>query len=152
MYIILISSSLQTFAIFLVPSALTLRHSSTLSSAASTAVYAAQWITASGFASFITLWQAPASVMSISSTSTPMPSIPFAASSSITSWPNCPFTPVTRTLIRLNSSFFHYYGTKAGSGKCTLFKCLCRRQPYVCFSYLQAVSVHLIKITAVLSA
>ena len=106
MYIILISSSLQTFAIFLVPSALTFRHSSTLSSAASTAVYAAQWITASGFASFITLWQASASVISISSTSTPMPSIPFAARSSITSWPNCPFTPVTRTLIYLTPHSF----------------------------------------------
>ena len=102
---------------FLVPSAFTLRHSSTLSSAASTAVYAAQWITASGFASVITFSQAAASVMSISSTSTPIPSMPFAASSSITSCPSCPFTPVTRTLINDPSLFvlicicceiFHY--------------------------------------------
>ena len=93
------SKALQTFAMFLVPSALTLRHSSTLSSAASTAVYAAQWITASGFASVITFSQAAASVISISSTSTPIPSMPLAASSSITSCPSCPFTPVTRTLI-----------------------------------------------------
>ena len=105
MYIIFMSKDLHTLAMFLVPSAFTLRHSSTLSSAASTAVYAAQWITASGFASVITFSQAAASVMSISSTSTPIPSMPFAASSSITSCPSCPFTPVTRTLINDPSLF-----------------------------------------------
>ena len=57
------SKDLHTLAMFLVPSAFTLRHSSTLSSAASTAVYAAQWITASGFASVITFSQAAASVL-----------------------------------------------------------------------------------------
>ncbi len=99
MYIILMSKALQTFAMFLVPSALTLRHSSTLSSAASTAVYAAQWITASGFASVITFF-AGCGVCDIHFFYIYANSFDaLAASSSITSCPSCPFTPVTRTLI-----------------------------------------------------
>ena len=48
MYIRLMSRSRQTSAMLRVPSALTFLHNSIFCSAASTAVYAAQWITASG--------------------------------------------------------------------------------------------------------